>query len=122
MIRKNMRLKQRRKLDKMVTNLSISNYQKNMVLTTSAVYNSNCCLNYRRKRCWSCCNIKYPQISGCWSFFIKKKTSLVQKNKMETKLIYNRRTNQLIEELGQFLCIFLAPPQTHYMGGYLGKS
>jgi hypothetical protein len=54
--------------------------------------------------------------------FYEEKTSLVQKNKVEKKIIYNRRTNQLIEELGQFLCIFLAPLQTHYMGDYLGKS
>jgi len=43
--------------DNVFANLSICNYQKNMILTTSAVNNSNCCLNYWSERCRTCYKI-----------------------------------------------------------------
>jgi hypothetical protein len=131
-IRKNRWLKQRQKFDNMI------NKPARQQLLEEHGIDHQCCLQFQllsqlleqkmlvllqysiHAKFRMECNTNNNYVS--FLLFKKEKTNLVQRSQMKTKFIYNRRTNQLIEELEQFLCIFLEPLQTHYMGGYLGKS
>lgn len=98
-----------RLLRKLLTNLTISNYKKNMILTTSAIHNAYGCFNYWCEGCWSC-------IFEEASLIFHELTCLTKAKE------YLHLTYQLVEDLALFPGNAVVLLRNHYMADCLDKN